>query len=248
MSPETRDFLETVRGAEDPGPGDQSRVLAALQATIAAGPTNTGAEGASTTPGVLSGTGSGLKLLGALLGVSIGAAVLVSAVSSDPSERKVTLPSHQVPVANTLVSSPASAVSNTAPPPSASAASARATAPSAPPVSRAAAPVAQSGELARVTAPSSASLREEIALLAGVQSALERGDGADALRRLDGHVTSDRQFIAERRAARITALCQLGRVSEAQQHAMVFFRENAESVQRTAVERSCALPKSNPDR
>ena len=97
-------------------------------------------------------------------------------------------------------------------------------------------------------ASSSASLREEIALLAGVQSALERGDGAEALRRLDQHVTSDRQFIAERRAARITALCQIGRVSDAQQLALVFFRENAQSVQRSAVERSCAVPKTNAER
>jgi hypothetical protein len=87
-------------------------------------------------------------------------------------------------------------------------------------------------------------LRDELALLSDVQSALERGDGAEALRRLDGHATSDRQFVAERHSARITALCLVGRVAEAQQLGAVFFRENAQSVQRTAVERSCAATKT----
>lgn len=252
MNPETRDFLATVRGAEDPSPADESRVLAALQGTIAGSPMNAGPKSASTTKGVASGAGSALKILGALLGVSVGAALVVSAVSSDPIEPKVVSLSQRAPVANAPVSPRASVVSSSAPLPNASVASvasARAATRSVPPVSRAAAPATTGVESgARAAASSSASLREEIALLTGVQSALERGDGAEALRRLDQHVTNDRQFIAERRAARIAALCQLGRVSDAQQLAVVFLRENAQSVQRTAVERSCAVPKPNAER
>jgi hypothetical protein len=81
-----------------------------------------------------------------------------------------------------------------------------------------------------------------------VQSALERGDGAEALRRLDGHASSDRQLVAERRAARIAALCLLGRTPEARAVATLFFQENAGSAQRTAVERSCAASETTPER
>lgn len=73
-----------------------------------------------------------------------------------------------------------------------------------------------------------------------MQAALARGDGAAALRQLDQHVTNDRRLLAERRAARVLALCSLGRTSEAVQAMEVFLREHPASVQRSAVERSCA--------
>ncbi len=149
MSPETRDFSATVRGAEDPSPGDESRVLSALQATIAGSPTNAGPAGAPTTKGVVSGAGSGPKVLGALLGVSVVAALVGAAVSSDPSERKVASPSHRPPVESAPLRSRAPAVSSSAPPPRASAAStasARGAAPSAPRVSRVVAPATAGGE------------------------------------------------------------------------------------------------------
>ena len=91
-------------------------------------------------------------------------------------------------------------------------------------------------------------MREEIALLADVQAALERGDGAKALTRLDGHVTTDRQLLAERSAARILALCLLGRDTEARRAALVFMHAHPASVQRTAVERSCAGTKKSGER
>src|SRR5262249_38059686 len=37
MSPETRAFLESVRGEEDPAPGDESRIFARVEAALAAG-------------------------------------------------------------------------------------------------------------------------------------------------------------------------------------------------------------------
>jgi RNA polymerase sigma-70 factor (ECF subfamily) len=83
-------------------------------------------------------------------------------------------------------------------------------------------------------------------LLAQVQAALDRGDGATALRRLDERASVDRRLLAERRAARILALCQLGRTQEAEQSALAFVREHPSSVQRTAVERSCAGKATEP--
>ncbi|HWP04332.1 MAG TPA: hypothetical protein VNN72_01260 [Polyangiaceae bacterium] len=247
MSPETRDFLAAVRGSEDPNPDDESRVLAAVQATIAGVSTSPATRSVPATRGVVSGTASGLKVLGALLGVFVGAALVASAVAPSPAEPTgVSLPKH-APVANAPGRASAPTLRSTAPPPNASA-SREVPPPNAPRASRRVTPSTAGEPGARAEPSSSVSLREEIALLAVVQSALERGDGAEALRRLDGHATSDRQFVAERRAARIAALCLLRRVPEARQLAAVFFRENSGSVQRTAVEHSCAATKTNPER
>jgi hypothetical protein len=85
-----------------------------------------------------------------------------------------------------------------------------------------------------------ASLRQEIALLGEVQRALDQGDGSLALALLDRHVTADRQLAAERLAARVHALCALGRTGEARRAAETLARVHPASVQRSAVERSCA--------
>ena len=91
-------------------------------------------------------------------------------------------------------------------------------------------------------------LRGEIELLEDVRSALERGDGGRALQRLDAHVTGDRQLLAERRAARILALSQLGRIDEARRDAASLLRDEPASLQRAAVERSCAGAKTTDER
>jgi hypothetical protein len=247
MSPETRGFLAAVRGAEDPSAADEHRVLAAVQATIAGSPPNPAPGGTPATTGVVSGTGSGLKVLGALLGISVGAALVASAFSSGPAEPRPDSLANRAPVPSAPGLPSAPAVTSTALPPSASPRAAGP--PNTSHASRPATPGTAAGEPAAPPEVSgSTSLREEIALLAAVQSALDRGNGAEALRRLDGHATSDRQFVAERRAARIAALCLLGRVPEARRLAAVFFRENAHSVQRTAVEHSCAVAKTDPER
>ena len=72
------------------------------------------------------------------------------------------------------------------------------------------------------------------------QLALRQGDGEAALRALDTHTTDDRILLAERSAARILALCSVGRVAEARRAAARFRRDHPESVQRDAIARSCA--------
>ncbi|MEO8179134.1 MAG: hypothetical protein ABI895_09900, partial [Deltaproteobacteria bacterium] len=84
------------------------------------------------------------------------------------------------------------------------------------------------------------SLRSELELLRRVQASLQQGDGATALRELDAHVTSDRTLLPERRAARILALCRLGRVHAAQLAQAEFAREHPDSIQRQAVQSACA--------
>ena len=240
MTPETRDFLASVRTAEDPSPSDERRVRAALQTTIAGTLASAATGGAPAPKNKFSAAGSGLKVVGALLGGSVGVALVAAAVSSGPAPPTHLSRSNRAAVLDALAHTSVAVVPSTTPAKSAAAASALAPPPFAPHISR---PPSLS-----TTASRSASLREELALLADVQSALERGDGAEALRRLDGYATTDRQFVAERRAARISALCLLGRVPEARDLAALFFRENGQSVQRTAVERSCAATKTNPQR
>ena len=73
MSPETRAFLELVRGAEEPTPGDERRVLDAIRAAVAAEtPLAASGGAAKATTGLVLTKGSGLKLLGALVAVSAG--------------------------------------------------------------------------------------------------------------------------------------------------------------------------------
>jgi hypothetical protein len=245
MSPETRAFLGGVRDAEDPNAEDQRRVLAAVRATLAGGAA-AGASLSAPKAAKLLGTSAsyGLKALGALVG--LGAAAWL--VSSTPRFRQVehrnepqqALPRDQrLPTTKALAPVP-SALPPVTPPVQASPWRSPSPSPSRSPT--------VSGEPrqhARVARP--ASLREEISLLADVQAALERGDGAKALARLDGHVTADRQLLAERSAARILALCLLGRDTEAQRAALAFTRAHPTSVQPTAVERSCAGPKKSRD-
>jgi hypothetical protein len=104
------------------------------------------------------------------------------------------------------------------------------------PAKRSSAPAARSEAAAR-PAPSLAS---ELELLRRVQAALRRGDGETALRELDAHVTNDRELLPERRAARILAVCRLGRVDAARLARAEFLSEHPDSIQREAVERACA--------
>ncbi|HKU43805.1 MAG TPA: hypothetical protein VJR89_36850 [Polyangiales bacterium] len=95
-------------------------------------------------------------------------------------------------------------------------------------------------ERARRRERAAPNLQAELAFLAEVHAALRRGDGAEALRRLDAHRTGDRQLAVERRAARVFALCAVGRVAEARTAAAEFVRRSARAPQRAAVERACA--------
>jgi RNA polymerase sigma-70 factor (ECF subfamily) len=224
MSPETRAFLDGVRHADEPTHEDQRRVLRAVHAAVAASAlvAGAGALGAAKTTKISAFFGMpGLKL-GAVL-VGLGAVVWVSGwvvPTRDavplraPPDRTASAP---VPIASVARTSPTVVAE---------------------PEKPAARPRASTET--RLQGTPKASLREEIELLAEVQAALARGDGATALARLDGHVTTDRQFRAERRAARILALCALGRADEARQGATVFLRDDPASVQRSAIERSCA--------
>ena len=232
MSPETLAFLDGVRRADDPTPDDERRVLGAVHGAVAAGLVVGGAAGASKATKISALFGaSGLKLFGVFVGIGafwwIGGWVF---------PRHEAAPLFAIASAGHRPSEPAPPSSISQPLPSALGE------PEKPPARP------RTSDEARSRAPGPASLREEIALLAEVQAALAGGDGATALARLDGHVTADRQLLTERRAARILALCSLGREDEARHAAAEFLRTEPASVQRGVVERSCAGTKRGDER
>jgi len=241
MSPETRTFLEEVRHAEDPTVGDERRVLAALNAALAAGSVAGASVAVSKATKFFGVSGaSGLKLVGGLL--SVGAAVWIASSVPFPSEAGESSLAARRSIARSPIATPG------APEASERAAPALSTTASLQP----SAPLVRAEERRRGSRPAdplrAASVREEIQLLADVRADLARGDGVSALGRLDEHVTADRQFLAERSAARILALCSLGRTAEARRATAAFLRDHPRSVQRTAVERSCASGGTNDAR
>jgi hypothetical protein len=93
------------------------------------------------------------------------------------------------------------------------------------------------------SAPSS--LGAETALLENARAALGRGDAAGALALLDEH---ERDFprgvlVEERLAARVFALCGLGRTAEAERVAERLLRHSPSSPLRARVLQSCAGPR-----
>jgi hypothetical protein len=223
VSPESQAFLDQVRDAEDPSPEVEERVLLALNAAVAAGALSTGAGAgsASKVAKLLASSGASGWKLGAL-----GLCVLAGTSALVWPHEEVQRP-RPVPV----VHAPASVEPDAAP------------APVVAPLHTALEPPKARVVPARASAATSArspSLRDELSLLSRVQAALQRGEGSEALRLLDEHHTSDRQLYAERAAARVFALCAAGKSEEARGAAAAFARAHPDSLQTSAVARSCA--------
>jgi hypothetical protein len=222
MSPEMRTFLDDVREAEDPTSEDQRRVLLRVHTALAAGALGAGSLGsAKLTQG-----------LSSLLGLKFGALVCLAGMATADSDALVS----KVEVAR-LVSGPFATATQTL-----QSVAAGSTVPAASPASEVL-PLADKPAPVRpaMSRPSPSSLRQELEVLADVQAALRRGDGRAALTRLDGHVTSDTQLLAERQAARVLALCLLGQELEARRAAVNFAAQHPSSPQLATLERSCAF-------
>jgi len=224
MRPETEAFLSLVRDADHPSRADEERVLRALTASIAASATpgtsasDRSAFGQTWFAKLSAPIGGKLSLLAALTSVGLGAG------DTAPARRDANVA--QLSSAERATSAPTLPPAGTA-------------VLEAPPTTTAAA-----GARARPD-PQVNTLRAELALLREVQAALKRGDGAAALRALDAHRTKDRTLQAERSAARILALCQVGLTAEAQKAATEFARRHPSSLQREAIANSCANSQRN---
>jgi hypothetical protein len=247
MTRDARTFLALVRDAEDPTPADEARVLLALRATLAAGAASTAIASAARAGRPSARPNARGPEASATLGTQwllIGALAASFATGDAPRAAPA--------VAQSSAHAPAEAAAlSTAREPDAAA---RPTPERPAPVSneadaissrrRPAAPDGRETRRARRAARSdgTSGLRAELELLERVQLALRRGDAGAALRALDAHRTDDRVLLAERRAARILALCGLGRAAEARAAAAEFERQHPNSVQSAAIASSCANP------
>lgn len=253
MNPETRAFLDRVRSAELASPADAERVYRALQISLAKG----------LGPSVLDAAVSPRSWWHELTrnAVGFGGKVSVVAVSAAAALGPADSPARSPLVESTAAPSSATAVisnlprapestSSPAPAPARDVAVTRRAASSAAP----AAPSAKREVLSkppvarRSSGGADPSLQQELQLLERVQTALKRGDGNLALHELEAHQTTDRTLLAERDAARILALCELGRTAEARSAAAQFRRRHPSSIHRQAIELSCAEPQRNESR
>jgi len=226
MSPESRAFLERVRDAEEPDPDAERRVLAAVRAAVAAGAAATAAD---TARAPMTGAVAPSKL--GVLGVWLlaGGLIVLPAPALPPSEPSAT----RTPARLLAAPEPAPR----AEPVAAERSSAPAADEAGPLAASPETPESLSKPRARVRAP--ASLREELELLAKVQAALRGGDAATALRQLDEHRTLDEQLQGERAAARVLALCSLGRTAEGRRSRAELLQREPTSPHRSALERAC---------
>jgi RNA polymerase sigma-70 factor (ECF subfamily) len=239
MRRETDEFLELVRDAQDPTPADEARVLSALKATLAAGVTSNAIVAATLarprSGATVGAVGSKLIVVVACAAAAVFGSGDTTIISGSQAPQPTSSPRLLPPAVPAREVVPEAVVP--APPrpaPGASRTTPREK-PAGSPVRRPSA-----GNTPRAEVPRGNALRAELELLQRVQLALRQGDGEAALRALDAHATDDRILLPERAAARILALCSMGRVAEARRAALRFEKEHPESVQRDAIARSCA--------
>jgi hypothetical protein len=238
MHDETRHLLDAVRNAEDPTPADAERVARALRAAIAAdvapGLAQPGRSEAWAGD-VLRGLAKTVRLERSVFAFCAAAAFGtgdgdVSSRPAVPERSSVSV----LPAAAPVPAPPAAVPATEGAQPSHGALPRSAA--EAPPTPRAPRPATTARR-----APSS--LRAELDLLREVQAALDRADGAAALRALDAQPSTAGQLLAERQAARVLALCLVGDTAEARDAAARFLNAHPASVHRHAIERSCANPR-----
>jgi hypothetical protein len=265
LSHEARSFLDQVREVEDPTPADEQRVKRALDASVAAAVTchweryPVRGDGAGAPAPDLGNAGAVVAKAGAVAWgapLSVLALCAAGALFASGDRPRVT---HGTPV-SAPAAAPSAAPDQQSERPAIGreatvreATTADAGAPreagvrSGAVVSRSKASSRRSSAAA-AERPASSGLAAELALLQRAQAALQRGDGAGALRELDTFPGTSGQLLAERRAARVLAFCSLGRVAEARALGAELVRTDPDSVQRAALERSCANPSRNHER
>lgn len=234
MDPFAREIFDRARRAHDPTPDDRARVRAKLAARIGAGAV--AGAGAAKVAGVTKGTILKVVLSIAIV-AALGAAFVLRRHAPAPEAPAIEAPVVQAPAPVapvTSAASPAASAAESSAEPVAPTVESAAPSPSAapPPVARSARPAA------------STDLEAEMSLLAGAQAAIQAGDYATAIARLDEH---QRQFprgvlSEERLAARVVALCGAGRVAEARSLGASFLAHHPSSPLAPRVRSSCAAP------
>lgn len=238
LGPEARSILGAGRDGDDPKASDRARVRRKLARAIAAGGAAAGAaaEGSAAAATAVAGKTATLLLLGKIGGGLVFVAALGAGIwFSRP------LPPGPAPSASVPVTEPASPATAAPPAPSAAADSPSPEAPAAEPPAAAApeapAPAPASPGRAGASARPSASagdapprdpLVDETQELREAHGALQSGDPQKALKLLDEQATTyaGGQLREEREAARVLALCKLGKQDEARAKIADFLRDH----------------------
>ena len=230
-SPDAAALLRAGRSAFRPDASDKDRVLQSLTRTLGEGALLAGPQPAHLARGLRLSTRT--WVLGGLGALAVGAAVVVVAPRLWTRGPSAAIPAPSTPSTSTVV----------APEPPASLATTTAeteTTPE-PPTAPSDAP-RSSARAATVRAPSD-SLAEEVRLLSKAEQQLYAGHADDAMRTLAEH---DRRFpggalAEERMAARVQALCALGRVPEARADFAKLARAYPRSPQLDRARRFCGF-------
>jgi hypothetical protein len=266
LGPEARAVVEAGRAGDEPTASDRARNRAALMAAIAAGGAATAVAEAAAASGAAKVTAAGAFTLGwgwkaIVVGLAVAGAVGtgVALTRSPAGAPSPTSPQLARP------SDPAPAVTSgeTSNPPTPPDAPARADAPAPVPKAPDVPARAPQGGSPRAPAPTPAgrasaeprdaepgappprpadTLAGEMGGLREAHGALQGGDPARALSLLDAQSATyaDGQLRQERDAARVTALCKLGKKDEARAAAARFLSENPRSVLADRVRNACA--------
>jgi hypothetical protein len=264
LSPEARALLELASGEDSPNSEDRVRVRRALAASLTAGVVSSSATAAAASKasltGALAASGTVAKstvgiwlTVGFVAGLAGSAAIFVStpkapSTASAPQPDAVRAKAAAPKQPSAPVAAPEAPEATTAPatvhvetPPVAAK----------PPISRPAPNTAKGSVLATARAssessmdapPAVPSLGPETALLESARTALGRGDGSTALALLERH---EREFptgvlLEERLAAKVLALCSVGRRDEAARTASRLLRLSPTSPLRARILDSCA--------
>jgi hypothetical protein len=245
LTPDAEELVRTARAALRPSVADRDRVFQRLLQRVPPGTESDGNAAKRTGPAM--GRATLAKVTGVVVGLIAAGAAAFFTLRQDPSANAIA-PGPAIPVLtpprdapHPVSSSPtlvppadtAATVADTAPPPARSLSTNEGA--SAAPRTRSARPAGE-----RSSAPDT--LSAEVALIARASADLHAARPAAALEVLDEH---RRRFpngvlVQERAAARIRALCALGRVKEAKIELARLTRTNPDSPHTARAARECA--------
>jgi hypothetical protein len=260
LGPEANGLLDAARYGDEPTHADRDRVRAAIAARLAAGAAAAiGVGMAAKAPASALGTAGGASAAAAPVGVAtkvLIAAALVGAIGVGAATVGVALrspkppaqmPAQPVPVAVDVPASAGGPTQDTASRPGEAVALSEARAAGSRPTLRTG-PVTAGAALSAHAAAATGDVAAEVRLLSEAHAAMRGGDAERALVLLEEHARRYPKGALgeERDAAKIAALCALGRVAEARQAADRFLRAAPLSPHAGPIRASCGGPLAMP--
>jgi hypothetical protein len=259
LGPEAQEILRNGREGDNPSPADRARIRAALMATIAAGAASTVSPSANAAPEVSlpASVGTAKPLIGSIFGGFIGKGMVVVFLGAASAGAIATWSKNTSPPTVKAVSVPEKPISNPVPKldPVAPKAPEQvvvekpnepSVAPSLPQDQPKAPSVRTNTNITSPKAPegspeSADTLIAETQRLREAHGAMRGGDPEKALALLSEQSAENegQKLRAERAAARVLALCKLGRVSEAHAEAEAFLAQNPQSPLADRVRKAC---------